>query len=409
MREASINTRESFWRKVIEDLAPFKTDDSFLTRCVIWLLRPICWGLQWPYRCVMAMRNSAYTSGFFSSSKPPKSYIVSVGNLSVGGSGKTPLTDLLTRHLLELDQAVSRGLSLAILSRGYLSQCDKRDSQLLFRSPSSLQPGILPSSLECGDEPYMLAQRLAGIWFGIGRNRLELSFKLAEKGVNLFILDDGFQHRRLKRDCDIVLLDAEHPFANQQLFPRGPLREPPQSLSRASAVILYPVKDATQFLRSCEQVKTYTQVPIVGMTSIVVGVHLLSEASVWGQNSFIPLSELKGTSVALFCGIARPERFRRSVESLGCSVVSEKFFGDHATPEVQELIRFAEHAATQGARYLLCTEKDAVKWNGPSNPNMPLLPKLALPLLFLRIEMCPVAGEEHWDALVQSIYSGIPF
>ena len=269
----------------------------------------------------MALRNIAYSTGVFSSASPSQSYVVSIGNLSVGGSGKTPLTELLVKHLMALDQASkqvtcsdvptgSAPLSLAILSRGYRSQCDRTGNQLLFHSPSKDQLGHgLPCVSVCGDEPYMLAKRLSGVWFGIGRDRLKNALELEKKGVRLFILDDGFQHRRLKRQLDLVLLDAENPFANQQLLPCGPLRQPPKSLKRASAIVLYPVRDAMQFSRSCEQIRAYSQAPIVGMAPRVVEVQEVGAQGVNSENpegGVIPLAALKGQPVALFCALPVP-------------------------------------------------------------------------------------------------------
>lgn len=352
----------------------------------------------------MALRNSAYHVKAIASFKPPQSYVVSIGNLSVGGSGKTPLTEKLTKELLSLYQAskgwqeASQPLPFAILSRGYKGRSTSTGGHLIFRTSRKKDQVLVPSASECGDEPYSLAQHLAGIWFGIGKNRRDLSLSLAKKGVRFFILDDGFQHRRLERDCDIVLLDAEEPFANHYVLPRGPLREPPGSLKRADVIVLYSVKDSEQFLRSCKKIAPFTKAPVIGMAPRVTGMHVLSETL--GQKQ-VPLNQLKGALVGAWCGIARPERFMETVISLGCQIVAEEVLADHGRPSKQQLIDFANRAAAQGACYLLCTEKDAVKWNVHESA----LPSLPLPLFFLRIELSVVEGAEKWNALVQKMYA----
>lgn len=399
------------------DLAPSDQQDSLATRCLVRLMRPLSSGLKWPYRLFMALRNRGYTSGLFASSQPQGSYVVSIGNLSVGGSGKTPLTELLAKQLLALDHASKRKMQsetqetppwLAILSRGYRSRCEKAGSHLLFHTAyRHARSSFLPSPAECGDEPYMLAQRIPGVWFGIGRNRLDLAMRLAEKGVRLFLLDDGFQHRRLKRQCDLVLLDAENPFANHQLFPRGPLREPPCSLARAGTVILYPVRDMQQFSRSRQQVASHTKAPCVGMAPVVTGAYFIFGAQTQAHSEcpeLLPLSCLKDASVAVLCGIARPERFIATLKSLECRIIMQSILADHDAPSLEVLTQFAASAAARGAQYLVCTEKDAVKWTTQSGCE---LFQLALPILFLRIELRVVAGEAEWDALVQHIYHAV--
>lgn len=374
----------------------------------MWLLKWILWWIEWPYRLWMEIRNIGYTYGFFASSQPPYSYVVSIGNLSVGGSGKTPLTELLTQELLALDQTLSTSSSeegsspfdLAILSRGYHSRCEASGGHLIFHTaPYNALLPYLPSPVECGDEPCLLAGRLSGIWFGVGKNRLDLAKRLAKKGVRLFLLDDGFQHRRLARQCDIVLLDAEEPFANQHCLPRGPLREAPRALARASWIILYPVRDSAQFLRSCKHIAPYTKAPVIGMAPRVMGAYVVSVAKSPLQS--IPLSALKGAKLALLCGIARPERFMETIESLGCFIVAQEILADHASFSPEQLMAFFKCAVERNAQYVLCTEKDAVKL---SALEASLLTSLPLPLLFLRIQLHPVERTDEWDALVQAIY-----
>lgn len=383
---------ETLWRHVTHDRT-----GSFAAR----LLRGLLWCLERPYRLWMLVRNTCYTHGYFASSQPPHSYVVSIGNLAVGGSGKTPLTQLLAEELLKLDQtmrsAAKEPLALAILSRGYRSQCEQAKGYLIFHTTPYHNPApYLPSPFECGDEPCLLAQSLPGVWFGIGPNRLDIATRLAKKGVQLFLLDDGFQHRRLKRQCDLVLLDADRPFANQHCLPRGALREMPNALARASMIILYPVRDSAQFSCSCQQIAAYTKAPIVGMNLRVVGASQVGPA----QES-MQLSHLQGAKVALLCGIARPERFAATAKGLGCLIVAQEFLADHAVVSKEQLMDFCRRAVEQKAQYVLCTEKDAVKLNALDGLDFASLP---LPLYFLRIQMQPVEGVEAWNALVQAIY-----
>lgn len=347
----------------------------------------------------MRLRNLSYRLKVASSFKPSQSYIVSIGNLSVGGSGKTPLTEKLMKDLLALYQAskspksVQAPLPFAILSRGYKSRCDLTNGQLIFRSGYQSEQLILPAPSECGDEPCSLAKHLPGIWFGIGRNRRELAFTLAKQGVKFFILDDGFQHLRLERSHDVVLLDAEEPFANGHMLPRGPLREPLSSLKRADLVVLYPVKNTQQFLTSSKKIESFTKAPVVGMHSVVTGAYAL-----FNTQENLSLEQMQGALVAVWCGIARPERFVATVVSLGCQIVAKKMFADHERPSKQQLIDFAADAFSKGARYMLCTEKDAIKWIGDEAL------ALALPSFFLRIELRVIEGAEKWKNLLQQMY-----
>lgn len=334
----------------------------------------------------MFVRGYAYTHGWCAALRPANTFIVSIGNLSVGGSGKTPLTELLTGQLLALDKRVS----LAILSRGYKSKCDRKGTWLIFKASSSCH--ITPE--ECGDEPYLLAKRLPGIWFGIGRKRIETAEVLSKKGVRFFILDDGFAHRRLQRDMDVVLLDAENPFENFQLLPRGKLREAPKALQRASVVVLYPVQSHAQFMRSSESISPFTSALVVGMALKVVGAYALDDSPLLNP---IPLSQLTNAPAALFCGIARPERFIDTVVSLGCRIVAQEIFADHEAPTTKQLSDFCERAAAAGACFVLCTEKDAAKCS-----SYVLLS--TLPLIFLRIELVCVERKEQWDQTVQAIF-----
>jgi tetraacyldisaccharide 4'-kinase len=316
--------------------------------------------LSLPYAAAVATRNCLYDRGILPGEKLPVP-VISVGNLTVGGTGKTPTVILLANLLRR------QGRRPAVLSRGYGGKT---------RGPVSVVSDgerVLREWPEAGDEPVLIARAAPGVPVLTGPQRRLTGRAAVERfGADCLILDDAFQHRALCRDLEIVLLDAARPLGNGFLLPRGPLREPPAALGRADLLLRTGGEDAT-----------LTPLPASAAIPSFRGLHrpqCLVEA---GTGATLPLAALRGVRVAAFAGIGRPEAFRRSLSDLGAKVVAFRAFADHhpyAASDTETLRRLARKV---GADRLVTTEKDAVR--------LAAFPAFLPELLLLRIgmEICP--------------------
>ena len=296
------------------------------------------------YSMGIRVRLSAYRHGPLKRKSLP-GFVVSIGNLTVGGTGKTPAVIMLARW------ASDEGYRVAVLSRGYGGRYKEA---ILEVSDGSV---IKADPLESGDEPYLLAKRLTGVPVVISRKRFTAGLFAHKKfGCNFFILDDGFQHLELKRDLDLALMDASNPFGNGHLLPWGPLREPVDQLGRADAFII------TRFNENHSGDK------IVGFlkekfpsSPIFYGDHLPEKVVFPYSNEVQVPGFLKGKRILAFAGIARPEAFRETLIRLGADIVYFRGFKDHykfKRDEIQALIQIKEK---RGADYLVTTEKDWIR------------------------------------------------
>ncbi len=292
------------------------------------------------YRGAVILRNRFYETGVFHARKMTCK-VISVGNIAVGGTGKTPMVIMLAGMLKE------HGYRPAILSRGYGG---KRKGRAGVVSDGH---DILMGPDEAGDEPLLIAQTLRDVPVIIGKER-SIAGKLAVErfGVDVLILDDGFQHRRLSRDIDIVLLDSERPFGNGFTLPRGGLREPRSALQRADIVILTSTRGGVSGTGSAVEM---SQIPVFrGRRS--PGDLVRGRAK--GICSF---EDLKGKKVCAFSGIAEPDSFRKIVVPLCGEVAQFVPFPDHHvyTPGDVEYIR--KTCRDCSAQVMLTTEKDGIK------------------------------------------------
>jgi tetraacyldisaccharide 4'-kinase len=190
------------------------------------------WLMSGPYKMVVFFRNWMFDHGWLKSFIPPVSLVISVGNITAGGTGKTPVT-------LMLAEALQKESLLAILSRGYRSQAENFSSPLLLHKKRGL---LHPASL-CGDEPYLLAENLPDSLVIVGKNRYQSSKMAARLGAEVLLLDDGMQHRGIARDFEIVVMDILDPFGSGYFLPRGLLREGASGLARADLIILNNAQD----------------------------------------------------------------------------------------------------------------------------------------------------------------------
>jgi tetraacyldisaccharide 4'-kinase len=285
------------------------------------------------------LRNRGYDAGLFPRAHLPAA-VISVGSLTVGGAGKTPVVRYLAGLLSD------GGYRTAVLSRGY----GRRTARTLAAVEGCAWQ-------EVGDEPALLASALPGVPVIVGADR-EAGGWLAIRdfGAEVLLLDDGFQHRRMARDLDIVVLDGLHPAGNGRLLPAGPLREPVTALRRAQAVVLTRV-DQTPCLETARRLVQTVNSRIPVIESVYRPARLRRLAG----DMPLPMDHLRGRRVLTLSGIANPASFDRTVEGLGASVVRSLRFPDHHPFSPVDIARALHLARTAGADGIVTTEKDAVR------------------------------------------------
>jgi tetraacyldisaccharide 4'-kinase len=331
------------------------------------------------YRGLVHGHLASYTWGVRRRRKLP-CVVVSIGNLTLGGTGKTPLTMWVARWYQQ------QGWRVAVLSRGYGARPPTR-----LRVVSS-GDGPLIDWQAAGDEPYLLACCLPGVPVLIGQDRYRTGrYAYEQFGAHVLILDDGFQHYALQRDLDIVLLDASNPFGSGSLFPRGILREPLRALRRADAIVLTRVEMAGETLPVlCHQTRRWNkQQPIYSLTTVVEALHCQ------GTNSAVDPVALRQCRVVAFVGIGNPQAFVTTLTRLGAEITALLVFPDHHpyTPEDWQTI--VATADKQQAIYLVTTEKDAVRL-GPSW-------QASVPVYTLRIGVTFAASDALFSHQLQAL------
>ena len=328
------------------------------------------------YRGAVALRNALYDRHLLPIAKL-SAHVVSVGNLSVGGSGKTPFVAYLAHALAE------SGRKVAIGSRGY-GGASPIVPQLV--NPEG-QPPL--AAQEAGDEPLLLALQVPSVRVVVGRDRVAVARFAAERlGCDVILLDDGFQHRRLHRDLDLLLMDAGSGFGNGRMLPCGPLREPVSQVTRADAVI---VTGAASDLEHGAQVAR-AALTRRGLSTPVFRCarHLEGFSRVESEDRAEPWA-LQGMKAVAFSGIARPASFEADLQSLGVEVVASVRFRDHQPLGPPEMARIAEAVRRARPAFLVTTEKDKVRLGAQ---------RLPIPAYALRIRMTPME-EENLMALVR--------
>lgn len=270
--------------------------------------------------------------------------VFSVGNVTLGGTGKTPFTVWLAQWL------ASEGKRPAILSRGYGRS---GDGVVVVHDGKRLRAG----TREGGDEPVMMAKRLRTVPIVVGADRVEAGrVALRRFAVEALVLDDGLQHVALERQGEIILLDATRPLGDLRLFPRGTLREPLGVLSRAHLIVLTRCDQSKRADRLARGLAK--QVPSVPIVRTRVAIKDLVRPAT--REVFEP-ARLADACVMLVCGVGNPGAVRKTVEGLGATVVVNRALDDHARPTRRQLLKWDAERAAAGARWLLVTEKDAVK------------------------------------------------
>jgi tetraacyldisaccharide 4'-kinase len=302
-------------------------------RCLLALLRV----LSVPYAMVMRARAAGYRCGILRSRTLPAP-VISVGNLTTGGTGKTPTVAWLARYLLE------RGRRVAVLSRGYGGSAE---GQIRIVSDGTR---LLCTPDEAGDEPCLLAQSVPGLMVVTGADRYAAGlFALERLAPDLFILDDGFQHQRLRRDLDILLMDCHRPFGNGWTLPAGLLREPASAAGRADIVV------STR----CNGDAARPAIP--DGTPWCATAHRLTGLVPLEGGAREPFAALAGMPVVAFAGIADPDGFFADLEREGLTLAAAMAFPDHVAYGAAELAEICRVRDGAGASCLVTTAKDGIK------------------------------------------------
>ena len=351
------------------------------------LLLAVLKAFSYCFAGIVAVRYLLYRTGIMRR-YPLGIQVISIGNVTAGGTGKTPVTEIFARTL------AAEGRKVAILSRGYRRK-EAPWWQRLFtqviEKPLVVSDGkrVLLDSATGGDEPYMLASNLPGVAVVVDRNRVKAGrYAVKRLGCDTIILDDGFQYQKLKHSIEVVLVDATNPFGNGNMLPRGILREPAKNLARADIIFLTKCRGDVSAVK--EEIRKYNR-----KAEIVECNHtprVLKD--VWSREEF-PLDWLKGKTVCTLSGIASPKGFENSLRHLGSKVVWCERYADHHRYDSSEILYALNRTADMGADALVTTEKDAVRF--------PRFETSPVRCLYLRIAIEILAGGESFTQIINRI------
>ncbi len=386
-------------KKNLTALELFTVDVIYGRRAGLWpaLYGAFLQALSWLFSGIAQSRLWLYRHRIFHD-QPLGCLVVVVGNLTVGGTGKTPVVEMFARALRD------RGRRVAILSRGYKSKSaplwKKAWYALTHKEPPPprvVSDGgqVLLGSDEAGDEPFMLARNLPGVVVLVDKDRVKAGeYAIRRFGCDTLVLDDGFQYLPLKGQLNLLLVDKTNPFGNGQLLPRGILREPIKHLRRASYVFL--TKSNGQRDPELERVIRAHNPE----ADIIECAHRPRYLRRFGVPDGVaegqaPLAFLKGRRVFAFSGIATPESFEKFLRVLGAVLVGRERFLDHYRFEPDDLAGIFRLARQEGAECVVTTEKDAVR--------IPERIALPLPLYYLRLEIEILHGAADFDEAVARI------
>ena len=343
-------------------------------------------GISFVFAGVVMVRRLCYRIGIFRRF-PLGCQVISVGNITAGGTGKTPVVEIFARELQK------SGRRVAILSRGYR----KRELpwyRRLFEGKTpprivSDSKALLLDSEMGGDEPYMLAKNLPGVAVLVDKNRVK-SGRYAVKRFNCdtLILDDGFQYWKLQHMLEVVLVDKTNPFGNGHILPRGVLREPVRSLKRADVIFITKSNGESAELR--QQIRGLNRT-----AEIIECCHQPRYLQNVYTDEHLPLEWLKGKTLSSLAGIAVPQSFENSLRALGAKVIHCVKYADHHRYSEEEIVDVLNRAADYKTDALLTTEKDAVRF--------PRLASTPVPVYYLRVDIELLRGTGSFHDAVERI------
>ena len=379
--------------------SPFERLENYLVRLIqeknadrdqpagIRFLLAVLKGFSLLFAGIVSLRYALYAVGLMRR-YPLGIQVISIGNVTAGGTGKTPVTEIFARTL------AAEGRKVAILSRGYRRKEApwwKRLFTQVIEPPLVVSDGrhVLLDSATGGDEPYMLASNLPGVAVVVDRNRVKAGrYAVKRLGCDTIILDDGFQYQKLKHSIEVVLVDSTNPFGNGNMLPRGILREPARNLRRADIIFLTKCRGDVSAVR--EEVRKYNS-----KAEIVECNHAPKVLKdVWSREEF-PLDWLAGKTVCTLSGIASPKGFENSLRRLGAKVVWCERYADHHRYDSSEILYALNRSADMGTDALVTTEKDAVRF--------PRFETTPVRCLYLRIAIEILAGGENFTDIINRI------
>ena len=380
--QSRVERLESYLVRLIQE----KGADADQPGGIVLLLR-VLKVLSFLFGGVVAIRYFLYNTGILRR-HPLGIQVISVGNVTAGGTGKTPVTEIFARTL------AAEGRKVAILSRGYRRKEApwwQRVFKQVVEPPLVVSDGkhVLLDSATGGDEPYMLASNLPGVAVIVDRNRVKAGrYAVQRFGCNTLILDDGFQYQKLKHSIEVVLVDSSNPFGNGNLLPRGILREPIRNIRRADIIFLTKCRGDVSAVK--EEIRKYNA------TAEIVECNHTPKVlkDVWSREEY-PLDWLSGKTVCTLSGIASPKGFENSLRHLGSKVVWCERYADHHRYEPSEVLYALNRTADMGADALVTTEKDAVRF--------PRLETTPVKCLYLRVAIEILAGGESFTQLINRI------
>ncbi|NLX18831.1 MAG: tetraacyldisaccharide 4'-kinase [Desulfobulbus sp.] len=339
------------------------------------------------YSLAMRLREAGYRRGFFRSYHFPVP-VISIGNLTMGGTGKTPMVHYLARLLQQ------NNFTPAIISRGY-GGTSQHPVNIVSDGRS-----LLLDARAAGDEPRLLAESLPGVPVLTGVVRRLPAQRAVDLGADVLLLDDGFQHLPIRRDINLVLFNADRLAGNSRVFPGGDLREPVAALHRATGFVLTGVhelnRDRAQRFRDLLK----TKFPAIPTFLTGYAVDTLVRLLPAGETVPVDIEEVADRKGYGFCGIAHPESFQETVRQFGADLTGFSSFADHQRYSETLVERLFSTAERTGADFLLTTEKDLVKFAGHAH-------KLSAPLYGLRMQV--LADEEFTEAVLRVLRSWRPF
>ncbi len=336
------------------------------------------WPLSIPYGVAVGVRNRLHDLGIFKSVHAGVPTI-SVGNISAGGTGKTPFVLELIERISKLDPRI-RG-KIAVVSRGYGRSTKGTeivsDGKKIYGDPFT-----------CGDEPFMIADNSPRTIVIVDEDRVRGATLAVEQfKAKVLVLDDGFQHRRIKRDLDIVLLDGRNPLGNKLLLPAGFLRESVASLARSDLIVLSKsAGDDSELAERCDRMRELTGKPVIATRLVAKHWRRIGKAEIEG------VEQVKGKRVVAFAGIANPRSFFETVEGFGSEIVAYIPLPDHCNYGKFILNKIAHSFSANRVQWLVTTEKDASK--------LPPILKL-LPAYALAVRQNVVVGAEVLDEMLR--------
>jgi len=337
------------------------------------LKESLLWPLSVPYGAASRLRARAYRMGMLKQQRLP-GVVISVGNLTTGGTGKTPMVIWIAERL------AAEGKRVGILTRGYRGKTASEPASSAGRVGRS-------TSQSSSDEVQLMTARLGDrVAIGVGADRFARGQELAQQGVQWFVLDDGFQHVQLARAADIVMIDATNPFGGGRLLPAGRLREPKTALARADLIVITrsahsPAVEAA--------IRRETGAPVFYAQAELDSVYSPAQPRSTGQDA-------REQKLFAFCGIGNPHAFVADLRSWGFQIVGHKFFRDHHRYTPEDIREIEAEARAAGARAVICTEKDRF--------NLPAI-QPALPVWVCAISLRVERDADFWRTLMAVVES----